>query len=107
MRRSNCSNCYKLDAWITLNWYKISSLIDSVTVVQATGNSIVIIINGRRYEYSGIPGTYYDNEIRRWKMSKNKRKSGENISALIKNLNPYRVEPKPTQKTDEQGTLFN
>jgi hypothetical protein len=80
-----------------INWYKLASLIDNVTVVSATGNSIVILINGRRYEYSGVPGTYYDNEIRRWKISKNKRKAGENISALIKNLDRYRIQPKPQQ----------
>jgi hypothetical protein len=100
-----------------MNWYKSASLIDSVQVVSATG--LVIFINGRKYEYSGIPGTYWDGEIRRWKTWKNKRAAGEKLAALIRNLDRYKVDqptqqpqpaqqpaPQPQAKPGEQGTLF-
>jgi hypothetical protein len=102
-----------------MNWYKTASLIDSVTVVTATGSSLAIFINGRRYEYAGIPGTYWDGEIKRWKSWKNKRAAGEKLSNLIKNIDRYKVDPPkpqnaqptaapqpPQPKPGQQGELF-
>lgn len=89
-----------------MNWYKIASLIDTVMVPASSGGHLILQLGGNRYEYSGVPGSYWDGEISRWKQMKNKRLAGEKMSNLIRNLERYRVkEPLKTQK-QKQLELF-
>lgn len=68
-----------------------NGLIDKVTVTMSSGDRLVLLINGMRYEYAGIPGSYWNGEISRWKTWKNKRAAGEKLSVLIRNIDRYRV----------------
>ena len=57
-----------------MNWFKkTSSFIDTVQVISYTGYSLVLYIDGKRYKYIDIPGSYYAGEIERWKKHPNKK----------------------------------
>lgn len=77
-----------------MNLFKLASLIDNVVVTVATVDSLSIVINGKRYNYAGMPlsGNAYDAQINILKRMKNKRQAGEQLSALIRNLDRYRIQ---------------
>lgn len=79
-----------------MNWYKLSQtqtmpFIDKVLVSAHSVNHLVLIIDGKRHEYNGLPGSAYASQIERWKKSKNKNKSGSDISYLLRNIEQYRI----------------
>jgi hypothetical protein len=79
-----------------VNWYvryKIASFTEKVTCTSWSGNHAAILINGRRYEYSGISGNIVCSRIEHLKKMKNKRLAGEQLSTLIKNLEQFRLQP--------------
>lgn len=82
---------------------KTASLIDRIQVCSYSGGTLTILLGDKKYQYSGIPGSYLGPEINRWKTWKNKRLAGQKVSNLIKNLAQYLVN---TPEKEQQMRLF-
>lgn len=80
-----------------MNWYKTASLVDIVQTSVCTDNSLVLLINGKRYEYVNIPGRRIMGEIDRLKKWRNKLRAGQRLSAILKNIEKNLLKEKPNE----------
>lgn len=76
-----------------MNWYRktiASSFVDSVMCPVSSGGYLVLLVGGKRYEYSGVNGTGICSRIDRLKKMKNKMEAGRQIGSILQNLEQFR-----------------
>ena len=69
-----------------MNWYKKSSIIDSIQVSRFSGDTLVLLIAGKRYEYSNVPGHIINETIDTLKRMPNKLEAGRRLNTIIQNM---------------------
>jgi hypothetical protein len=79
-----------------MSWYTrfaSSFFIDGVQVAAHSGNHLVLMLNGKRYEYdvAGGPIAAKIDELKKNKTPGGKRKASEQVAVMIRNLEQYRV----------------
>lgn len=70
-----------------MNWYKKSSLIDNIQVSRFSGDTLVLLIAGKRYEYNNVPGHIINETIETLKRMPNKFEAGRRLNTIIQNIN--------------------
>jgi hypothetical protein len=82
-----------------MSWYTTAAspfFIDKVLVAAYSGSHLVLILNGKRYEYAvaGNPwATKIDDLKKKAKTPGAKAKASQELSVIIRNLEQYRVKP--------------
>lgn len=74
-----------------MNWFKKASFADSVGCSAWGDSYATVVVNGKRYEYSGIDGHGICNRIQKLRMSRNKSMAGSEISKMLRSMESKRV----------------
>ena len=95
-----------------MSWYTTSAapfFIDQVQWVAKSGEHLILLVKGKRYEYS-VAGGPYAAKIDEWKRRKTpggKADASKQASQMLRNLEQFRVKPDavPTSVVSPQPDL--